>query len=176
MSTTPPTRTDQAGVSGEETRAHLLAKLSNDHLLKLREAVAKLHTNLDSSYWYSFSPSSSFVSSPSAPRTSAVRISTERDNLLKEVKALKADIEEEYATRLLLGYRSDLQKMIAELSPKAQAVKGQLIPINAEVAAQQAQDGDTLQEAAQLVERLRVILDQEAKETATEETDEEGQP
>jgi hypothetical protein len=91
------TKTNQieGGAPEEVTRAQQIARLSNEHLLMLRESVTALHRNLDSSFWYS-----------------ALKIKAERDTLLNEVQAFKWELEEEYATRLLRGYHTEFQKLV----------------------------------------------------------------
>lgn len=82
MTTNVQTKTNQTegGAPEEVIRAQQIARLSNEHLLMLREAVTALHRNLDSSFWYS-----------------ALKIKSERDALLKEVQTFKWELEEEYA-------------------------------------------------------------------------------
>jgi exonuclease VII large subunit len=142
--TTTPTKT-QEQAQAQETRAQQIARLSNDHLLQLKQEVENLSYEVDHS---SFS----------------LRLEGQRPDLeaiQKQVKEFKAALEVEYGARVLRGYRSRFDKLLKALQPPQEAGGRRLIPINAAAAAQEdqaQQQQDALQSATVLAEQLSILL------------------
>ncbi len=103
MTTTTPQQHNAQEQSQAPALAERIARLKNEELLKMIKAVDALHSNIDStSFWLLLSEEQK----------------RDQHALLKEVKALKDALNQEYGIRLFRGYHSQFKQLLAALQPR----------------------------------------------------------